>query len=205
VTAEPACGRSSEAATTSLTGRECFCDPAGSGSTVALATKRHSPSREPVPGLFPRNPGPTAPVFSMLVPTPKLSRPTACSPRADLPVVAHVPGRITGRVLRNRTLPRSLYLEDRHFSEFETGNMTLSTYDKTKMGLPHEVNRISVALHVDDAPRAGSCSRSVASASTETRSTPGYVPGRFLGPGRERADAPPPVRAPAHGPLAAVL
>jgi predicted enzyme related to lactoylglutathione lyase len=47
-------------------------------------------------------------------------------------------------------LPRSVYLEERHFSEFETGNLTLSVYDAEKMGLPHEPNRNPVALHVDD-------------------------------------------------------
>jgi predicted enzyme related to lactoylglutathione lyase len=47
-------------------------------------------------------------------------------------------------------LPRSVYLEDRHFSEFETGNLTLSVYDPEKMGMTHEANRNPVALHVDD-------------------------------------------------------
>jgi predicted enzyme related to lactoylglutathione lyase len=47
-------------------------------------------------------------------------------------------------------LPRSVYLEDRHFSEYETGNLTLSVYDPEKMGMTHEVSRNPVALHVDD-------------------------------------------------------
>jgi predicted enzyme related to lactoylglutathione lyase len=47
-------------------------------------------------------------------------------------------------------LPRSVYIEDRHFSEYETGNLTLSVYDPEKMGMTHEVNRNPVALHVDD-------------------------------------------------------
>jgi predicted enzyme related to lactoylglutathione lyase len=47
-------------------------------------------------------------------------------------------------------LPRSVYNEERHFSEFETGNLTLSVYDAEKMGLEHHVNRNPVALHVDD-------------------------------------------------------
>lgn len=47
-------------------------------------------------------------------------------------------------------LPRSVYLEERHFAEFETGNLTLSLYDAERMGLTHEVNRNPVALHVDD-------------------------------------------------------
>ena len=47
-------------------------------------------------------------------------------------------------------LPRSVYIEDRHYSEFETGNLTLSLYNPEKMGLAHHVNRNAVALHVDD-------------------------------------------------------
>src|SRR5437764_10123712 len=47
-------------------------------------------------------------------------------------------------------LPRSLYNEERHYSEFETGNLTLSVYSPEKMGLTHQVNPNPVALHVDD-------------------------------------------------------
>jgi predicted enzyme related to lactoylglutathione lyase len=47
-------------------------------------------------------------------------------------------------------LPRSVYLPDRHFSEYETGNLTLSVYDAEKMGLGHNLNLNPVALHVDD-------------------------------------------------------
>jgi predicted enzyme related to lactoylglutathione lyase len=47
-------------------------------------------------------------------------------------------------------LPRSVYIEDRHFSEYETGNLTLSVYNAEKMGIPHRVNPNPVALHVDD-------------------------------------------------------
>jgi predicted enzyme related to lactoylglutathione lyase len=47
-------------------------------------------------------------------------------------------------------LPRSVYIEDRNFSEFETGNLTLSVYNAEKMGLGHHVNPNPVALHVDD-------------------------------------------------------
>ena len=53
-------------------------------------------------------------------------------------------------------LPRSVYLEDRGFSEFETGNLTLSIYNAEKMGLEHHVNRNAVALHVDDVADARS-------------------------------------------------
>ena len=47
-------------------------------------------------------------------------------------------------------LPRSVYMEDRHFSEYETGNLTLSVYNAEKMGMQHEPNPNPVALHVDD-------------------------------------------------------
>jgi predicted enzyme related to lactoylglutathione lyase len=47
-------------------------------------------------------------------------------------------------------LPRSVYIPERHFSEFETGNLTLSVYNAEQMGLGHSVNPNPVALQVDD-------------------------------------------------------
>jgi predicted enzyme related to lactoylglutathione lyase len=47
-------------------------------------------------------------------------------------------------------LPRSVYIEERNYSEFETGNLTLSVYNPERMGLEHRVNPNPVALHVDD-------------------------------------------------------
>jgi len=47
-------------------------------------------------------------------------------------------------------LPRSVYNEERNYSEFETGNLTLSIFNPEKMGLEHHVNPNPVALHVDD-------------------------------------------------------
>jgi predicted enzyme related to lactoylglutathione lyase len=47
-------------------------------------------------------------------------------------------------------LPRSVYNEERHFSEYETGNLTLSVYNAEKMGIGHAANPNPVALHVDD-------------------------------------------------------
>lgn len=47
-------------------------------------------------------------------------------------------------------LPRSVYIEERHYAEFETGNLTLSVYNPEKMGLEYHVNGNPVALHVDD-------------------------------------------------------
>ena len=51
-------------------------------------------------------------------------------------------------------LPRSVYIPERNYSEFETGNLTLSVYNAEKMGLQHNVNPNPVALHVDDVAQA---------------------------------------------------
>jgi predicted enzyme related to lactoylglutathione lyase len=47
-------------------------------------------------------------------------------------------------------LPRSVYLPERHFSEYETGNLTLSVYNPEAMGMEHNRNPNPIALHVDD-------------------------------------------------------
>jgi predicted enzyme related to lactoylglutathione lyase len=46
-------------------------------------------------------------------------------------------------------LARSMYIEDRHFAEFETGNLTLSVIDAEAMGLEHQPIH-HIALHVED-------------------------------------------------------
>jgi len=51
-------------------------------------------------------------------------------------------------------LPRSVYLKDRNFAEFETGNVTLSIFDPEKMGMTHNSNPNAIALHVDDVAAA---------------------------------------------------
>jgi predicted enzyme related to lactoylglutathione lyase len=51
-------------------------------------------------------------------------------------------------------LTRSVYIKDRHYAEFETGNLTLSVFDPEKMGLEHNVNPNAIALHVDDVAQA---------------------------------------------------
>jgi predicted enzyme related to lactoylglutathione lyase len=70
-------------------------------------------------------------------------------PTRDLPAAAAFYGETLG-------LPRSVYLPERNYSEFETGNLTLSVYNPERMGLAHEVNRNPVALHVDDVAEARS-------------------------------------------------
>jgi predicted enzyme related to lactoylglutathione lyase len=47
-------------------------------------------------------------------------------------------------------LPRAVYIPERNYSEFETGNLTLSVYNAEAMGLPHHPSPNPVALHVDD-------------------------------------------------------
>jgi predicted enzyme related to lactoylglutathione lyase len=51
-------------------------------------------------------------------------------------------------------LPRSVYIPERHFSEYETGNLTLSVYNPEAMGMEHSRNPNPIALHVDDVAAA---------------------------------------------------
>ena len=51
-------------------------------------------------------------------------------------------------------LRRSVYIPERNYAEFETGNLTLSVYDPEKMGLEHNLNLNPIALHVDDVEQA---------------------------------------------------
>ena len=51
-------------------------------------------------------------------------------------------------------LPRSVFMRERNYAEFETGNLTLSVIDAEKMGLEHHVQRTEIALHVDDVGEA---------------------------------------------------
>lgn len=51
-------------------------------------------------------------------------------------------------------LPRSVYMKERNYAEFETGNLTLSVYNAEQMGLPHNVNPNPIAMHVEDVARA---------------------------------------------------
>ena len=51
-------------------------------------------------------------------------------------------------------LPRSVYMPERHYAEFETGNVTLSVINAEKMGLEYQPNRNYFALHVDDVAAA---------------------------------------------------
>jgi predicted enzyme related to lactoylglutathione lyase len=51
-------------------------------------------------------------------------------------------------------LRQSVYMEERHFSEYETGNLTISVYNAEQMGIGHNANPNPIALHVDDVAAA---------------------------------------------------
>ena len=51
-------------------------------------------------------------------------------------------------------LERSVYAPERHYAEFETGNLTLSVYDPAAMGLEYAPNTNPLALHVGDVGEA---------------------------------------------------
>jgi predicted enzyme related to lactoylglutathione lyase len=51
-------------------------------------------------------------------------------------------------------LRQSVYMPDRHFSEYETGTLTLSVMNSAGMGFEHHVSRNPVALHVEDVAAA---------------------------------------------------
>ena len=47
-------------------------------------------------------------------------------------------------------LHRSVYMPERNFAEFETGNLTLSIISPERMGLEFHMTRNAPALHVED-------------------------------------------------------
>jgi predicted enzyme related to lactoylglutathione lyase len=53
-------------------------------------------------------------------------------------------------------LRRSSYNPDRHFAEFETGNLTLGVIEPEMMGMEYHPNHNAIALHVDDVEAARS-------------------------------------------------
>ncbi|HET8979954.1 MAG TPA: VOC family protein [Solirubrobacteraceae bacterium] len=64
-------------------------------------------------------------------------------PTRDLDAAVHFYGEVLG-------LERSVYMPDRHFAEFETGNVTLSLANFEKMGMEHRASPNALALHVED-------------------------------------------------------
>ncbi len=51
-------------------------------------------------------------------------------------------------------LRRSVYMPERNFAEFDTGNLTLNIMNAEAMGLPHVTSANPIALHVEDVPAA---------------------------------------------------
>ena len=51
-------------------------------------------------------------------------------------------------------LRRSVHVPERHYAEFETGNVTLSIVNGEAMGIGHNVNRTAMALQVEDVAAA---------------------------------------------------
>jgi predicted enzyme related to lactoylglutathione lyase len=47
-------------------------------------------------------------------------------------------------------LTRSVYIKERSYAEFETGNVTLSVYGAEAMGMEFHANSNPMALHVED-------------------------------------------------------
>jgi predicted enzyme related to lactoylglutathione lyase len=64
-------------------------------------------------------------------------------PTKDLEVAVDFYGNVLG-------LERSVYIPERGFAEFETGNLTLSIANFEKMGMDHRTAHNPIALHVDD-------------------------------------------------------
>jgi len=61
----------------------------------------------------------------------------------DLAAAARFYGEVLG-------LPRSVFMPERNYSEFETGNLTLSIVNGEEMGIGHNLNRNPLALNVGD-------------------------------------------------------
>lgn len=68
-------------------------------------------------------------------------------PTRDLEAAAAFYGETLG-------LRRSVYIPERNYAEFETGNVTVSVYDRTQMGMEHHPSLNPLALHVDDVAQA---------------------------------------------------
>src|ERR1700748_2339859 len=64
-------------------------------------------------------------------------------PTHDIAAAAEFYGSVLG-------LPRSVFMPESNYSEYETGNLTISVYDPEKMGMEHNRNPNPIALHVDD-------------------------------------------------------
>ena len=70
-------------------------------------------------------------------------------PTRDLEQAVHFYGEVLG-------LRRSVYNAERNFAEFEPGDVTLSVYNPSGMGMEHHANTNPYALHVEDVAAARS-------------------------------------------------
>jgi len=70
-------------------------------------------------------------------------------PTRDLERAADFYGNVLG-------LERSVYMPERHYAEFETGNVTLSVANFEQMGMEHRASPNAIALHVEDMEQARS-------------------------------------------------
>ena len=116
----------------------------------------------------------------------------------DFAARAHPRPRARGGVLRRTRSGsrRSVYMPERNFAEFETGNLTLSVIHAEKMGLEHHVSGNAIALHVDDVEAARKTLEAAGRDVQRRHARHGRVPhGVLQRPRRQRADAPPPLRA----------
>src|SRR5436309_9492198 len=73
-------------------------------------------------------------------------------------------------------LPRSVYMPERNFAEFETGNLTLSVVMPDKMGFEYRPSVNPISLHVED----------VAAARSELEARGGEVGGAIFDTGVRR-------------------
>ena len=71
----------------------------------------------------------------------------ALVPTRELDQAVHFYGEVLG-------LRRSVYYPERNFAEFEPGDVTLSIYNPTQMGMEHRRNGNPYALHVEDVAAA---------------------------------------------------
>jgi predicted enzyme related to lactoylglutathione lyase len=51
-------------------------------------------------------------------------------------------------------LRRSVYMPERNYAEFETGNLTLSVFNPEQFGMTHNPNPNAIGLHVGDVAQA---------------------------------------------------
>jgi len=51
-------------------------------------------------------------------------------------------------------LPRSVYMPERNYAEFETGNLTLSIFNPQEFGMDHTPSLNAIGLHVEDVEQA---------------------------------------------------